>query len=93
MARAALRQMAMGLLYKYGGMKGGEIGQIIGLDYSTVSQGRKRLRESLKSEEVARTYGEDRGKVVKSKDLTQRFQRFNNVSMTLQASLGVTIWI
>ena len=85
--------MAMGLLYKYGGMKGGEIGQIIGLDYSTVSQGRKRLRESLKSEEVARTYGEDRGKVVKSKDLTQRFQRFNNVSMTLQASLGVTIWI
>ena len=85
--------MAMGLLYKYGGMKGGEIGEMMGLDYSTVSQGRKRLRESLKSEEVARTYGEDRGKVVKSKDLTQRFQRFNNVSMTLQASLGVTIWI
>ena len=48
--------MAMELLYKYGGMKGGEIGQIIGLDYSTVNQGRKRLRESLKSEEVARTY-------------------------------------
>jgi len=53
----------------------GEIGQIIGLDYSTVSQGRKRLRESLKSEEVARTYGEDRGKVVKNKDLTPTWLR------------------
>jgi putative transposase len=46
MARAALRQMAMELLYKYSGMKGGEIGHMMGLDYSTVSQGRKRLRES-----------------------------------------------
>ena len=48
MARAALRQIAMGLLYKYGGMKGGEIGHMMGLGYSTVSQGRKGLRESLK---------------------------------------------
>ena len=60
----------MGLLYKYGGMKGGEIGHMMGLDYSTVSQVRKRLRESLKGEEVARTYGEDRRKIVKSRDLT-----------------------
>jgi len=37
--------------------------------------------------------GEDTEEVVKNKDLLQRFQRFNNVSMTLQASLGVTIWI
>ena len=72
MARAALRQIAMGLLYKYGGLESGEIGHMMGLDYSTVNQGRKRLRESLKSEEVARTYGEDRGKVVKSKDLTPK---------------------
>ena len=72
MARAALRQIAMGLLYKYGGLESGEIGHMMGLDYSTASQGRKRLRESLKSEEVARTYGEDRGKVVKSKDLTPK---------------------
>ena len=72
MARAALRQIAMGLLYKYAGMKGGEIEQMMVLDYSTVNQGRKRLRESLKSEEVARTYGEDRGKVVKNKDLTPK---------------------
>jgi len=37
--------------------------------------------------------GEDTEEVVKNKDLLQRFQRFNNLSMTLQASLGVTIWI
>jgi hypothetical protein len=43
MARAALRQMAMELLYKYGGLKGGEIGQMMGLGYSTVSQGRMLL--------------------------------------------------
>jgi len=48
MARGTLRQIAMGLLYKYGGLKGGEIGHMMGLDYSMVSQGRKRLRESLK---------------------------------------------
>jgi len=48
MARAALRQIAIGLLYKYGGMKGGEIGHMMGLDYSMVRQGRKGLRESLK---------------------------------------------
>ena len=48
MARAALRQIAMELLYKYGGLESGEIGEMMGLDYSTVSQGRKRLRESLK---------------------------------------------
>jgi len=48
MARAALRQIAMELLYKYGGMKGGEIGHMMGLDYSTVSQGRKGSRERLK---------------------------------------------
>ena len=52
MARAALRQIAMGLLYKYGGMKGGEIGHMMGLDYSTVSQGRKGLRESKKLQEL-----------------------------------------
>jgi hypothetical protein len=35
--------MAMELLYKYGGLKGGEIGQMMGLGYSTVSQGRMLL--------------------------------------------------
>ncbi len=38
----------MGLLYKYGGLESGEIEQMMVLDYSTVNQGRKGLRESLK---------------------------------------------
>ncbi len=40
----------MGLLYKYGGLKGGEIGRMMALDYSTAGQGRKRLRERLKTD-------------------------------------------
>ena len=43
MTRATLRQIAMGLLYKHGGLKGGEAGHVMGLDYSTVSQGRMLL--------------------------------------------------
>ena len=35
----------MDLLYRAGGLKGTEIGRMMGIDYSTVSQGRKRLRE------------------------------------------------
>ncbi|MGV1099037.1 transposase [Thiovibrio sp. JS02] len=42
-----LRQMAMDLLYRLGGMKNPEIGRLLGVDYSTVSQGRKRFRERL----------------------------------------------
>jgi len=37
----------MGLLFRYGGLKGVEIAQIMDLDYSTVSKERKRLREWL----------------------------------------------
>jgi hypothetical protein len=48
MARGTLRQIAMELLYKYGGLESGEIGHMMGLDYSTVSQGRKGSRESKK---------------------------------------------
>ncbi|GAB63485.1 conserved hypothetical protein [Candidatus Jettenia caeni] len=43
-----IRQIAMDLLYRVGGLKGTEIGRMMGIDYSTVSQGRKRLREKLK---------------------------------------------
>ena len=50
MARAALRQIAMELLYKYGGLESGEIGEMMGLDYSMVSQGRKRLTQRLKKD-------------------------------------------
>ena len=38
----------MDLLYRVGGLSGTEIGEMMGVDYSTVSQGRKRLREKLK---------------------------------------------
>lgn len=37
------RQIVMTALYKYAGLNNREIGSLLGLDYSTVSQGRKRL--------------------------------------------------
>ncbi len=37
------RQIVMTALYKYAGLNNREIGDLLGLDYSTVSQGRKRL--------------------------------------------------
>lgn len=43
----SLRQIAMDLLYRIGGLKGKEIGEMMGLDYSTISQGRKRLNEKI----------------------------------------------
>jgi putative transposase len=46
-----LRSIAMDLLYRIGGLKGIEIGKIFKVDYSTVSQSRKRLRETLESDE------------------------------------------
>ena len=48
--RGIIRQIAMDLLYRVGGLSGTEIGEMLGIDYSTVSQGRKRLREKLKSD-------------------------------------------
>ncbi|NUO08894.1 MAG: hypothetical protein HUU08_09505 [Candidatus Brocadia sp.] len=45
-----LRQIAMDLLYRVGRLSGTEIGEMMGIDYSTVSQGRKRLREKLKND-------------------------------------------
>jgi len=45
--KGTLRQVAMELLYRVGGLKGTEIGEIMGVDYTTVSQGRKRLKEKL----------------------------------------------
>ena len=40
----------MDLLYRTGGLKGAEIGKLMGVDYSTVSQGRKRLREKIETD-------------------------------------------
>ena len=48
--RGSLRQIVMDVLYRFGGLKGVEIGRILGVDYSTVSQGRKRLREKLRKD-------------------------------------------
>jgi REP element-mobilizing transposase RayT len=45
--KGANRQILMEMLYRYAGLKGREIGKLIGLDYSTVSVGRKRLREKM----------------------------------------------
>ena len=42
-----LRRIVMELLYREGGLKGPEIGRIFGIDYGTVSQERKRLRDKL----------------------------------------------
>jgi len=48
--RGVERQIAMDLLYRLGGLKGGEIGRLLGVDYTTVSQSRKRLRERRKKD-------------------------------------------
>lgn len=45
-----LRQISMDILYRIGSIKGVEIGKMFGVDYSTVSQGRKRLREKMQKD-------------------------------------------
>lgn len=50
--RGITRQIAMDLLYRFGGLTGTEIGEMVGVDYSTMSRGRKRLRETLKGRKV-----------------------------------------
>lgn len=39
--------MAIDLLYRFGGLKGPEVGALMGIDYSAVSQERKRLRAGV----------------------------------------------
>jgi putative transposase len=48
------RQIIMTMLYKYGGMTNKEIGSLFNCDYSTVSQGRKRLRLKVEKNEKLR---------------------------------------
>ena len=45
--RGPLRQLAMEFLYRAGGLTGPQIGALFGIDYSGVSQERKRLRERM----------------------------------------------
>ena len=46
-----IRQISMDLLYREGGLSGSDVGNILGVDYSTVSQERKRLRERMQRDE------------------------------------------
>jgi REP element-mobilizing transposase RayT len=48
--RGAMRWLAMEALVRYGGMNNREVGLLMGLDYSTVSLGRKRLRRLLEKD-------------------------------------------
>lgn len=52
--RESIRQIAMDILYRVGGIKGVEIGRMFGVDYSTVSQGRKQLREKMQRDRKLR---------------------------------------
>jgi len=48
--RGVFRQVAMELLYRVGGLKGDEIGRLLGIGYTSVSQERRRLKERLKND-------------------------------------------
>jgi chromosomal replication initiation ATPase DnaA len=55
--KGPLRQIAMDLLHRYGGLTNPEIGRLFGVDYSSVSQERKRLRQRLeKDRKIAALY-------------------------------------
>lgn len=45
--KGVYRQVLMELLYRVGGLKGQEIGKIMGVGYTSVSQERRRLRQRL----------------------------------------------
>ena len=45
--KGPLRQLTMELLYRLGGLNGREIGKMMGIDYSTVSRERKKLKQRL----------------------------------------------
>ena len=48
------RQIVMDALSRIGGLKGREVGDYFGVDYSTVSVSRKRLREKAKKDHQLR---------------------------------------
>jgi hypothetical protein len=48
--KGAIRQVVMELLYGVGGLKGYEIGRLLGVGYTSVSQERRRLRERLRKD-------------------------------------------
>ncbi len=50
-----VKQITMTVLYKYAGLNNREVGELFGVDYSTVSQNRKRLRERVKKDKKTET--------------------------------------
>lgn len=52
-AKGIVRNILMDLLYRVGGLKNAEIGRLLEVDYSTVSQGRKTLRDRLRKDRKA----------------------------------------
>jgi len=60
-----LRQMAMELSYRFSNEKQAEIGVIFGVDYSTVSQNRARLKAKLKSNrKLKKQFKQIKGRVI-----------------------------
>ncbi len=49
--RKGERGLLMEMLYRYGGMNQREIGELMGLDYSAVSVGRKRFRKAVEGDQ------------------------------------------
>jgi len=45
--KSSLRQITMELLYRIGGLRGAEIGHLMGIGYTSVSQERRRLHERM----------------------------------------------
>ena len=52
--KGALRQITMDVLYRQGGMTNPEIGKLFGVDYSAVSQERRRLRSRIEKDRKVR---------------------------------------
>ncbi len=52
--KGALRQITMDVLYRRGGMTNPEIGTLFGVDYSSVSQERRRLRSRIEKDRKVR---------------------------------------
>lgn len=53
--KGTLRQITMDLLYRHGGMTNPEIGKMFGVDYSAVSQERRRLRLLIEKDKKIRS--------------------------------------
>jgi REP element-mobilizing transposase RayT len=60
-----VRQMAMELCYRYSSLNQRELGEIFGVDYSTVSQNRARLKTRLrKDKSLRKVFDEMEGKIL-----------------------------